>query len=594
VDAVSTDTQADKYFLSWDDVSLRAVNLATQIREELNLPPECYKVISIYGVPRGGIFPALLLQKHLHANNILADKPEEADIFVDDIIDSGATRDRYKRDFPDIPFIALYDKTKGEVPGWLVFPWEAMCEETGPQENIVRMIEYIGEDIHREGLIETPNRVIKSWETLYGGYHVDPKSVLKMFEDDSSDEIVLLKNMEFFSTCEHHMLPFFGKAHIAYIPNGRVVGISKLARVLEVFARRLQIQERLCQQITSLLDEELKPLGSACILEAQHFCLAKGTKIQLAYLDRNIFPDGVPIETLVGKQNLPIYSYDKNTEKIVIGNASKIWRSGRKKVYKVTFEWFSKNQYKKKKMNGSIKVTEDHPFMLRHKLHNRYNNKHRKYKNGDYLTIKDGLSVGDSLMPFSCYGEEYKTLSLNNGDYVHEHRFLAENKIGRKLKTSEAVHHKNGNTLDNSLNNLIILKRGEHSKKHFEGKKNENKSHPAHNKKIRNPLTCLGCGKTFFVKYAYLEKTQKFCSQKCYLKNEGNHKIIKIEELGIEEVYDIEVNKFNNFAAEGIIVHNCMTSRGVQKQNSIMTTSSLTGVFREKDASRSELFQMIK
>ncbi|RLF30321.1 MAG: GTP cyclohydrolase I FolE [Thermoplasmata archaeon] len=148
-----------------------------------------------------------------------------------------------------------------------------MNAERGPEENVVRMLQYIGEDVQREGLLETPERVVRSWYKLYGGYRQDPKDILKTFEDDSSDEMVVLKDIEFYSTCEHHILPFFGKAHIAYIPDGKVVGISKLARLLECFARRLQIQERICRQVTSILMKELRPLGAACLLEAQHFCM---------------------------------------------------------------------------------------------------------------------------------------------------------------------------------------------------------------------------------------------------------------------------------------------------------------------------------
>ncbi len=104
---------------------------------------------------------------------------------------------------------------------------------------------------------------------------------MKTFEDGSCDEVVLLKDIEFVSHCEHHMLPFLGKAHIAYIPNGKVLGVSKLARLLEIYSRRLQIQERLCQQITTALDEHLKPLGSACVIEAQHLCMvARGVQKQ--------------------------------------------------------------------------------------------------------------------------------------------------------------------------------------------------------------------------------------------------------------------------------------------------------------------------
>jgi len=141
------------------------------------------------------------------------------------------------------------------------------------QNNIIEILNYIGEDINREGLLETPKRVVNSWKELYSGYEKDPKKLLKTFNSDGYDQIVLLRDIEFYSTCEHHMLPFFGKAHIAYIPNKRVIGISKLARLLDIYARRLQIQERLGQQVIAVLMSELKATGAACIIEATHFCM---------------------------------------------------------------------------------------------------------------------------------------------------------------------------------------------------------------------------------------------------------------------------------------------------------------------------------
>ena len=143
-----------------------------------------------------------------------------------------------------------------------------------PGELIVRdMLELIGDDPAREGLLETPHRVVKSWRELFAGYGKDPAAVLKTFEGGGYDQIVLLKDIEMYSTCEHHLQPFVGKAHIAYVPDKRVVGISKLARLLEVFTRRLQIQERIGEQITDALMDHLKPKGAACIIEARHFCM---------------------------------------------------------------------------------------------------------------------------------------------------------------------------------------------------------------------------------------------------------------------------------------------------------------------------------
>lgn len=135
-----------------------------------------------------------------------------------------------------------------------------------------QIIEVIGDNPTRSGLKETPDRVIKSWEELYRGYKQDPAEVFKVF-DENHDEMVVLKDVEFYSMCEHHMLPFFGRAHIGYLPLGKVIGVSKLARLLDVFARRLQIQERLGSQVVDALMEHLKPKGAGIILEAQHFCM---------------------------------------------------------------------------------------------------------------------------------------------------------------------------------------------------------------------------------------------------------------------------------------------------------------------------------
>ncbi|MCK6595530.1 MAG: GTP cyclohydrolase I FolE [Bacteriovoracaceae bacterium] len=141
---------------------------------------------------------------------------------------------------------------------------------------IIELLKYLGEDTDREGLKDTPNRVVKSWDRLFGGYLQDPEDVLTTFEEDDvipHDQIILLKDIEFYSTCEHHMLPFVGKAHVAYIPSDKVVGISKLARIVEIFSRRLQIQERVGNQVSHALMAHLNAKGAACIIESKHFCM---------------------------------------------------------------------------------------------------------------------------------------------------------------------------------------------------------------------------------------------------------------------------------------------------------------------------------
>jgi GTP cyclohydrolase I len=132
----------------------------------------------------------------------------------------------------------------------------------------------IGEDPNREGLIKTPERVAKALQFLTQGYETDPKEILKsaLFNEEYS-EMVIVKDIEVYSMCEHHMLPFFGKAHVAYIPNGTIVGLSKIPRVVDAFSRRLQVQERLTIEIRDCIQETLKPKGVAVVLECQHMCM---------------------------------------------------------------------------------------------------------------------------------------------------------------------------------------------------------------------------------------------------------------------------------------------------------------------------------
>ena len=132
----------------------------------------------------------------------------------------------------------------------------------------------LGEDPDREGLEKTPMRVAKAMQTLTKGYHMDAHKVLTdaLFKEDYS-QMVIVKDIDFFSLCEHHMLPFYGKAHVAYIPNGYITGLSKIARVVDIYAHRLQVQERMTQQIKDCIQETLKPLGVMVVIEAKHMCM---------------------------------------------------------------------------------------------------------------------------------------------------------------------------------------------------------------------------------------------------------------------------------------------------------------------------------
>ena len=136
------------------------------------------------------------------------------------------------------------------------------------------VIDSLGEDVEREGLLKTPERVAKAMAFLTNGYEADPDAILRkaLFHEDHN-EMIIVKDIEVYSMCEHHMLPFFGKAHIAYIPNGKIVGLSKIPRVVDAFARRLQVQERLTVQIKETVERVLDPQGVAVVVEAQHLCM---------------------------------------------------------------------------------------------------------------------------------------------------------------------------------------------------------------------------------------------------------------------------------------------------------------------------------
>ena len=143
------------------------------------------------------------------------------------------------------------------------------------QEHYAAILELLGEDVSREGLEKTPLRVAKSMQFLTQGYSMDPKEILlsARFKEDYR-QMVVVKDIELFSLCEHHMIPFIGKAHVAYIPNGYITGLSKIARVVEAYSRRLQVQERLTTQIKEAINEALHPLGVAVVIEARHLCMS--------------------------------------------------------------------------------------------------------------------------------------------------------------------------------------------------------------------------------------------------------------------------------------------------------------------------------
>lgn len=264
---------SNKVFITHQELQQRANEIASRMFGE--------GIRKVFPVPRGGI-PCVYLvcaafaARYPSAAGLkVVQSPEEADAILDDIIDSGRTKRAYQSQYP-IPFYAFYDDTN-KPDGWLVFPWENRegANEDSIEDNVVRLLQFIGEDPARGGLNETPKRFAKACLHWFSGYMKEPKELLKVFEDGAQgvDEMVIVKDIPIYSHCEHHIAPIFGTATIAYIPNGKIVGLSKLSRLADAFARRLQVQERLTNQIADALDEHLAPLGVGVIIRARHMCM---------------------------------------------------------------------------------------------------------------------------------------------------------------------------------------------------------------------------------------------------------------------------------------------------------------------------------
>lgn len=265
---------SDKVILTLAEVEMLAMAAAMKITPGAK----------VYAVPRGGIPAAYAIGQYVKIQ--LVGSPAEADYIVDDLIDSGETRQRVREEarkpagrhvfMEPLPFIVLIDKlTDSSWAGkWVVFPWEGDSVNS-LADNIRRMLQFIGEDVERGGLLETPDRVAKAWEFWSKGYNEDPAEILKVFEDGAQnvDEMVLVKNIPFYTHCEHHMAPFFGRATVGYVPDGKIVGLSKINRLVDCFARRLQVQERLTTQVADSIMEHLAPKGVGVLIEARHLCM---------------------------------------------------------------------------------------------------------------------------------------------------------------------------------------------------------------------------------------------------------------------------------------------------------------------------------
>lgn len=273
--------QGNQYNITYHDIDVLTQRIYDTLKKEKRIPK------SVFGIPRGGVLPAYILAQKFNAKFV--ENPNEGLIhnapvlIVDDILDSGRTMNKY-RGTDGVIRAVLLSKRKDLIdclvaehiePGvWVNFPWEMNDgEEEGIEDNIVRILQYIGEDADREGLLETPARVQRAYGELFAGYKQDPHKILSKRFTSEYDQMVVLRNIEFTSTCEHHMLPFFGSVSIAYVPDGKVVGISKLARLVDCFSRRLQIQEQMTEQIANAIFQELGALGVGVVIKSRHMCM---------------------------------------------------------------------------------------------------------------------------------------------------------------------------------------------------------------------------------------------------------------------------------------------------------------------------------
>lgn len=268
----------DRHFLTWAQVEADVDALLDRV----TLPTD---LTGVYGIPRGGVPVGLMIARRLGLPMVDDATEAERALVVDDLIDSGRTLEGWLSQA--YPCLTVYRKPgapKTGVPAidvgatelpdvWTVFPWESHKEADGPTDAVVRLLEFVGEDPNRPGLLDTPQRVLRAMAEMTGGASINPADVLARRFDDTCDEMVVVDGIQFVSLCEHHLLAFAGTATVAYVPNGQVVGLSKIPRLVDALARRLQVQERLTEQIADAMVEHLAPLGVGVVLRSSHSCM---------------------------------------------------------------------------------------------------------------------------------------------------------------------------------------------------------------------------------------------------------------------------------------------------------------------------------
>ena len=240
-----------KKILGWTQISVLIKELQTQISKD----------DIIFGIPKGGMIVSNFLKGHKTMY------PQTATVFVDDIEDSGETKKKWTKEYPNAKWLPLIVRKHFKDAGYVVFPWE---DEKDDKEHIItKLLEAIGEDPKREGLTDTPKRVMTAYDELLTPQEFD----FTTFSSKKYDQMITMKGISYYTFCEHHMLPFFGKVSIGYIPNKKIVGLSKLPRAVEYFSRRLNTQEYLTQNIANFLNDNLKPQGVGVEATGRHLCM---------------------------------------------------------------------------------------------------------------------------------------------------------------------------------------------------------------------------------------------------------------------------------------------------------------------------------
>lgn len=255
--------------VTWAELEIEADRIAETWRG---------KVGEVYGIPTGGVPLALMVAHRLNVPIASEFTIGRATLLIDDLVDTGRTMLGYgETGFRDAAFRKPWSPASlcpnaTEIDEWLWFPWEHDAGD--PENSVVRLLQFLNEDPTRDGLIETPRRVVKALKEMTSGYDKNISEILGVTFDVDCDEMVVVKDIPFSSLCEHHMLPFTGTATVGYIPGTRVVGLSKIARLVDAYAKRLQVQERLTEQIADAMENYLDPIGVGVIINAHHSCMS--------------------------------------------------------------------------------------------------------------------------------------------------------------------------------------------------------------------------------------------------------------------------------------------------------------------------------